>query len=254
MKFIKDFKILKNTAVSGDTFILELQLKEKLPQMFPGQFAEVLISKSKKTFLRRPFSIHDVNTSKNTISLFVKKVGEGTTALSKYKTGEKVNLIFPLGKGFNLTKNKKVLLIGGGCGIAPLLYLAKCLNENKNDIHILLGGRSKEDILETEKFKKSGKVYISTENGSLCEKGLVTQNPVLKNKFDKIYSCGPMPMLKEVAKIAKQKNTECEVSLENTMACGIGVCLCCVVETTKGNQCVCTEGTVFNIKDLIWQI
>ncbi|MFA6923393.1 MAG: dihydroorotate dehydrogenase electron transfer subunit [Bacteroidales bacterium] len=254
MKYIKDFKILKNITISDDTFVLELQLRQKLPIIFPGQFVEVLINKSKNTFLRRPFSIHDVNTSKNTISLFIKKVGEGTEALSKYKVGDIVNIIFPLGKGFNLVKNKKVLLIGGGCGIAPLLYLSKRLNENNNEIHVLLGGRSKEDIIKIKEFKKYGKVYISTENGSLCERGLLTQNSVLKNNFDKIYACGPAPMLKAVAKIAKEKNTECEVSLENIMACGIGACLCCVVETKKGNQCVCTEGPVFNINDLTWQI
>jgi dihydroorotate dehydrogenase electron transfer subunit len=254
MKYIKDFKVISNRAVAKDHAVLELQLQERLPEILPGQFVEVLIDKSKTTFLRRPFSIHDVNTSKTSVSLLIKKVGAGSETLSQVKVGEMVNVIFPLGKGYNLTQNKKVLLIGGGCGIAPLLYLARCLKEKNNDVHVLLGGRSKDDVLETEEFNKFGKIFVSTEDGSSCEKGMVTTNSILKNNFDKIYTCGPEPMLKAVAKIAKEKNIDCEVSLENTMACGIGACLCCVVDTRKGHQCVCTEGPVFNINELKWQI
>ena len=254
MKFINDFTVISNRQVQKDHTILELQLQGTLPVMTPGQFVEVLVDKSKTTFLRRPFSIHDVNKERNTISLLIKTVGAGSAKISEAKPGELVNMIYPLGKGYNLTEKKKVLLIGGGCGIAPLLFLSRCLKERNNDTHILLGGRSKNDVLETEAFINFGSLYISTEDGSSCEKGMVTTNTIMNEKFDKIYACGPDPMLKAVAKIAKQKNTECEVSLENTMACGIGACLCCVVDTQHGNQCVCTEGPVFNINELKWQI
>ena len=250
MKYVKDFKIVDNRVISKDYFILDVQLNEKLGEILPGQFVEVLVDKSKNTFLRRPISIHNVDENKNIISMLIKKVGEGTETLAKYKLNDMLNIVYPLGNGFKLTSNKKVLLVGGGCGIAPLLYLAKKLKDNKNDIHILLGGRSKQDILEFEEFKKFGSVHISTDDGSFCNKGLVTQNPIIQEDFDMIYSCGPEPMLKAVAKIANQKNIECEVSLENTMACGIGACLCCVVDTKEGHLCVCTDGPVFNSNDL----
>jgi len=254
MKHIKDFKVISNRTLEKGHTVLLLQLDGKMPEIFPGQFVEVLVDKSKSTFLRRPFSVHDVDFSKNIISLLIKKVGAGTETLSQIKEGETLNMIFPLGKGFSLSQNKKVLLVGGGCGIAPLLFLARCLKEKNNEVNILLGGRSKSDVLETEAFGKLGKIFVSTEDGSSCEKGMVTTNTVLKNSFDKIYACGPEPMLKAVAKIARERNTDCEVSLENTMACGVGACLCCVTETVKGNQCVCTEGPVFNINELKWQI
>ena len=156
MKFINDFTVISNRQVQKDHTILELQLQGTLPVMTPGQFVEVLVDKSKTTFLRRPFSIHDVNKERNTISLLIKTVGAGSAKISEAKPGELVNMIYPLGKGYNLTEKKKVLLIGGGCGIAPLLLLSRCLKERNTDNNILLGGRSKNDVLETEAFINFG--------------------------------------------------------------------------------------------------
>ena len=251
-KFIRDFKVIQNKNLNVNHYILALQSSEKLPEILPGQFVEVLIKTCNHTFLRRPFSIHDVNYSENTFSLFVKRVGDGTKELSNIKEGELLNIIFPLGKGFSILVEQNVLLIGGGCGAAPLLYLARILNKNKIKLSILLGGQSKDDISELEEYQKYGEVFISTDDCSLGEPGLVTQHPVLKNNFSKFYACGPLPMMKAVAKLAKEKNIDCEVSLENTMACGIGACLCCVTDTIHGNKCVCTEGPVFNTKELKW--
>lgn len=149
-----------------------------------------------------------------------------------------------------------MLLAGGGCGIAPMLYLARCLHQKKINTTILLGGRTSSDILEVNEFEKYGKVFISTDDGSMGEKGFMTNNSVMHNikSFDRIYCCGPLPMMKVLASIAKENHVDCEVSLENTMACGVGACLCCVTETVQGNKCVCTEGPVFNINQLRWQI
>lgn len=116
----------------------------------------------------------------------------------------------------------------------------------------LLGARSVKDVLEIDEFNALGKVNISTEDGSLGEKGLVTLHSAWQNTYDMVYCCGPLPMMKAVAKICRENNIECEVSLENMMACGLGACLCCVEKTVKGNICVCTEGPVFNINSLTW--
>jgi len=254
-KLIQDLKVIKNKQLNQDNYLLELEAKNDFPDILPGQFVEVLVDDAANTFLRRPFSIHDVDKNKKTISLFVKIVGEGTRTLCEIKEGRFVNLIYPLGNSFSITDDKNVLLIGGGCGIAPLLYLAKYLfNENIKPV-ILIGAKSKNDILQVNEYKKYGEVFLTTEDGSIGEKGLVINHSILNSKsfnFSKIYCCGPELMMKAVAKYSKEKNIDCEVSLENTMACGIGACLCCVTETIHGNKCVCTDGPVFNIKELKW--
>jgi dihydroorotate dehydrogenase electron transfer subunit len=117
----------------------------------------------------------------------------------------------------------------------------------------LLGARTQEDLLQLSQFQRYGEVYITTEDGSMGEKGFVTQHSILQNaSFDRISVCGPKPMMQAVAKYARQKEVPCEVSLENLMACGLGACLCCVEKTIRGNVCVCKEGPVFNINDLTW--
>jgi dihydroorotate dehydrogenase electron transfer subunit len=256
-KYIQDFKVLINKKLNDQNTVLVLQPEDKLPEINAGQFVEVLVENSPSTFLRRPFSIHNVDYQENTISLFIKVAGIGSEKLTQTKVGESLNLIFPLGNGFSIPNEGITLLIGGGCGIAPLLYLAKCLSENGVEPYIILGGKTENDIFEVHEYSKYGTVLITTDNGTLGEKGFVTTHSIFHDneiKFDKIYTCGPDIMMKAVAKMAKLKGIDCEVSLENTMACGIGACLCCVTETIEGNKCVCIEGPVFNVNDLKWQI
>jgi dihydroorotate dehydrogenase electron transfer subunit len=254
-KTIHNMHVCRNTKLNENYFVLELLAPEKIDTIKPGQFVEVLVEGSPGTFLRRPISINDYDSVKNTITLLIKIVGDGTRQLSHVKAGGKINMVYPLGNGFTIKKSIKPLLIGGGCGIAPLLYLARFLKQNNEEPVMLLGGKCCDDVLLLEEFMKYGEVHITTEDCSIGEKGFVTQHSILeKHNFDIIYTCGPEPMMKAVAKMAIDKNTECEVSLENTMACGIGACLCCVTDTINGNVCVCTEGPVFNIKQLKWQI
>lgn len=257
MKKINDLIVSKVECLSNDTFLLDLCSDEKLPEILPGSFAEIKIDKANDVFLRRPFSIHDVDYNKNIISFFVKVVGDGTAQLAKYEKGEKLNVIFPLGNSFSLPKEKDVLIIGGGSGIAPLKFIGKFFKQNDINTDFLIGGRTNDDIFLVDDLLKFGKVFITTEDGSLGEKGLITEHSVFSDndfKYKMIYTCGPDPMMKAVAEFASQNNIDCEVSLENTMACGIGACLCCIVDTKEGNKCVCTDGPVFNIKELKWQI
>ena len=150
---------------------------------------------------------------------------------------------------------KQVLIIGGGSGVAPFLLLGKKLKELGTKMTFLIGGRSAKDILLTDRLAAYGDVLITTEDGSKGETGMVTDHSIIGgrlNDFDKIYTCGPDAMMKAIAKLARDNKIDCEASLENMMACGFGACLCCVVDTTQGNLCVCTEGPVFNILDLAW--
>ncbi len=257
-KYILDLTVIDNVKPHTNYVLLKMTHESALPAMLPGQFVELRIDGSPTTFLRRPISINYIDKEKNEIWFLIQLVGDGTRQLSKVKKGDKINCILPLGNGFTLPEAntpKKYLLIGGGVGTAPLLYLGEQLASNGNQPTFLLGARSAQDLLELDHFQKLGDVYTTTEDGSYGEKGFVTQHSILSSeKFDMIYTCGPKPMMMSVAKFAKANDIECEVSLENKMACGIGACLCCVENTTEGHLCVCKDGPVFNIKQLLWQI
>lgn len=256
-KYISDWKIIDNIRLNTNYCLLKLQLDSPLPDIYPGQFVQVLVEDSPSTFLRRPISVHFVDYKKRELWLLVQIVGKGTEKLSQLTPGSLLNLVYPLGNSFSIPAetNKDLLLIGGGVGTAPLLYLGSYLKAKGFAPSFLLGARTDKDILQLDEFKQYGEVYITTEDGSLGEKGFVTNHSVLLNaSFDKLYTCGPKPMMVAVSRYAKEFNVDCEVSLENMMACGIGACLCCVEKTKKGNTCVCTEGPVFNIKELTWQI
>lgn len=256
MKYLKDFTIASVERPHSRYVLLKLQSSDELPEIKPGQFVEVKVEGSPATFLRRPISINFVDHANNQLWLLIQIVGEGTKTLSELQVGDKLNLLFPLGNGFTAAKDEEtVLLVGGGVGVAPLLEYGKYLKENGCKPIFLLGARTKNDLLELDLFGKYGEVFITTEDGTEGEKGFVTQHSVLnEKKFNRISTCGPKPMMVAVAKYAKANGVECEVSLENMMACGLGACLCCVEKTVKGNVCVCKEGPVFNINDLTWQI
>lgn len=253
-----DMTVVENTALGSLYALLKLTPADNttLPDIAPGQFVQMEVSDSKTTYLRRPISVNFVDYDKNQLWLLIRKAGEGTRHLAQCTEGFIINVILPLGKGFTVPENdkyKKLLLVGGGVGVAPLLYLGKKLSDAGFKPEFLLGARSASDLLMLDEFEAIGKVHISTEDGSKGQKGLVTTNTVFEQDIDIIYCCGPMPMMKAVAAIAKTKSTECEVSLENKMACGLGACLCCVEKTTEGhNLCVCTEGPVFNSSKLPW--
>ena len=230
---------------------------QPLPDMLPGQFAQLQIEGSKQTFLRRPISIHFVDKKQNQVWFLVQTVGEGTRQLARMQAGDRLNVILPLGNGFTMPADAsaRVLLVGGGVGVAPLLYMGALMREKGLEPTFLLGARSAGDLLQLDKFRTLGRVFVTTEDGSEGEKGFVTQHSLLQQeKFTQISVCGPKPMMVAVARYAKSAGIPCEVSLENMMACGLGACLCCVEDTEMGNVCVCKEGPVFDIKKLKWQI
>lgn len=254
-KRVEDLAVTENRRLTDSFFVLKVHSTEGLPEIRPGQFVQALVTESTATFLRRPLSVHDVDYAANTISLLVQIAGPGTERLSRLKPGEKLNLIYPLGNAFTLpSAGERVLLTGGGCGMAPLLYLARKISETGVKPHFALGFRNRSRILEHDEFKKLGPVWLSTEDGSEGQKGFVTDIPAFRDEtWDRVYCCGPEPMMKAVAALCRKRAIFCEVSLENLMACGMGICLCCIVPTTSGNLCSCTDGPVFNINDLKWQ-
>lgn len=255
-KYILDLKVASSESPRPGYVLLKLTDSKPLPPMVPGQFAELKVEGSDVTFLRRPISINNVDEEKNEVWFLIHVVGEGTRRLSELRTGDRLNVVMPLGRGFTFPeKDQQMLLVGGGVGTAPLLYMGKKMSEAGLRPVFLLGGRTAGDLMQLDLFGLYGDVYVTTEDGSMGEKGFVTQHSVLRQmKFDRIATCGPKPMMQAVARYAKSVNAECEVSLENMMACGVGACLCCVEKTTEGHLCVCKEGPVFNINRLLWQI
>ncbi|MGL4780032.1 MAG: dihydroorotate dehydrogenase electron transfer subunit [Bacteroidales bacterium] len=258
-KNVLDMIVIDNQVLSNNYFLLKLtpaDSSQELPYAEAGQFVEIRVDKSPTTFLRRPISINFIDFENNELWLLIQKVGDGTKALSQLKVSDSLNIIYPLGNSFGLPdiQTSKLVLIGGGVGVAPMLYLGKVLFEKGFTPDFLLGFRSSDDIVLLEEFRKYGNVHITTEDGSYGEKGYVTNHTVLQQPIQKIFTCGPKPMMMAVAKFAKPNSIECEVSLENTMACGFGVCLCCVEKTTEGHVCVCSDGPIFNIDKLTWQI
>lgn len=254
MKKIQEFKVKEYKWLNDSSYIIVLQSPDAIPEIEPGNFAELEVPNAADVFLRRPISVLDVNYDEKTLSFYIKVIGKGTKKLGELNIGQPLSMIYPLGNSFTVNGSRKALIVAGGSGIAPFILLGRELQKNNVDVTFLFGARSSDEIVLTDEFSKYGEIICTTEDGSLGEKGLVTHHTVFKNDFpfDMIYTCGPDPMMKAISRIAEEKNTNCEASLENMMACGFGACLCCVTETTSGNLCVCTEGPVFDTKVLKW--
>ena len=254
MKQIINLSLVEQPRRYGEKYAL-LRLaptdNTPLPEAAPGAFVQIAVDVP-GVFLRRPISVCDIDH--NVLTLLVRDAGEGTHRLVCASKGDCFNVVMPLGHGFTLPSDPdtRVLLAGGGVGVAPLLYLGKKLKERGISPTFIQGARSAKDLLLTDEFAELGRVEVTTDDGSRGVHGVVTDHPVFAEDFDMIYCCGPSPMMRAVCRVAREKGIEAEVSLENMMACGLGACLCCVEKTVKGNVCVCTEGPVFNIKELTW--
>src|SRR5690554_915333 len=214
-----DFTIRSNQVLNDQNHLIKVSPADEraLPTMYPGQFVQILVDNSPQVFLRRPISINFVDYDNNELWLLIQRVGEGTRKICEARPGDTMNLIYPLGNSFTLPDKKgRFLLVGGGVGTAPLLFLGKELHDRQQEVHFLLGGRSEKDILQRDHFEQYGSLHCTTEDGTLGEKGFVTHHSVLKDQnFDFIFTCGPKPMMVAVAQYSLEKSTPCEASLEN---------------------------------------
>lgn len=236
-------KVVKNIEIADELYLLVLSGASYLK---PGQFLQVQVP---GYTLRRPFCAADYDFEKKELSIIYKALGGGTKAMAKFEVGQEVDILNCLGNGFDLSLAEKPLLIGGGVGIVPLYYLAKKLHEEGKEIVSVLGYPCKNQCFFLDEFSKLGKVYVSTDDGSLGVKGNVMD--VLKKEnilYDYFYACGPPVMFKALSKWA----TNGQVSLESKMGCGFGACMGCSIITKNGFKRVCKEGPVFNIDELIF--
>ncbi|MFC1804318.1 dihydroorotate dehydrogenase electron transfer subunit [Candidatus Omnitrophota bacterium] len=265
---IRDVRIVKNLKIKQDYYKLILKAPQISRLGRPGQFINLRVNNGCQPLLRRPFSIHNITDS--SVEILYEVVGQATKILSKRKKGAQVNIIGPLGNGFIYrtphAARRTPILVAGGMGVAPLLFLAEKLRRGypRAEITVLIGARSKQEVFCEKEFNLLGcSVKISTDDGTRGFKGRVTGllRNVLCSKSDPrrpvrpavIFACGPRMMLEEVSRLSALHRVPAQVSLEEHMACGIGACLGCAVNTKDGFKRACKEGPVFDARQIIWR-
>lgn len=236
--------------LSDNIYDFKVKSAELAANARAGQFLHILCGGN--SYLRRPVSICEIVDSEHIRFIFQVK-GEGTTALAKTNVGDTIDVLGPLGNGFSFDECENAIVIGGGIGIFPLLEVTKILGKKAI---VLLGFRSEDNIILEDEFTKyTDKIFLATEDGSCGFKGYITDllKRILEtNKIDKIYSCGPMPMMKAVASVAAEKHIATQVSLEERMGCGIGACVTCTCNVNGGRKRVCKDGPVFSASEVDW--
>jgi len=260
MQFYKELaEIISREQVAGDTFRFTVKAPGIASTSRPGQFVMVRTGEGLDPLLRRPFSIHQVADG-GLVQILFKVIGKGTQALADMESGRNMDILGPIGHGFTLANDSQHFLVGGGIGIAPLLFLARRILKKSEpfSVRVFLGARTKEEIVFlAEEFESMGlSVETTTEDGSFGKQGLVTElmRDLQQEKPVMIYGCGPYPMLRAVANICRKNSWGCQVSLETMMACGLAACLGCAVQRAdmKGYVHVCKDGPVFDMDDVAW--
>jgi len=250
-----DAQVLLNQALTQDTFSMTVHAPEIAENVHPGQFAMIYLTNG-ELLLPRPISFSDAG--EDTVTFVYQVVGAGTKVMSCITSGEKIKILGPLGKGFFIGSNsktpqKKVAIVGGGIGVAPLVMLAKHMLTKDTCVDAYLGFRNNPTL--TEMFENyANNTFISTEDGSVGHKGNILEVVKSQNtQYDEILACGPRPMLDALAEYANSQNIPCQLSMEERMACGIGTCVGCVLQINGTYLRICTEGPVFYSDSLTHQ-
>lgn len=249
-KIVRDAKVLAQQELASHVFFLVVEAPEIARQAKAGQFVQLRILSGDFT-LRRPVGVAAVDPRKGSVAFIYRVVGRGTKALSALMPGERVNVLGPLGHGFAM-KYQRPLIVGGGMGLSPLLYYADAM---KGRADVLMGGKTTDELFWTKLFDDlTQQMFLTTDDGSMGTKGFTTTAlpEILETgDYDVVVTCGPEIMMRGVAKIAKEHGLPCEVSLEKRMACGLGACLSCSIDTTDGQRKkVCKDGPVFPAEEV----
>ncbi len=245
------FKVLENRSLNGRDYLLKVKVdKELILKVKPGQFGMVQVRPSLQfdPLLRRPLGIFDLEG--DSVSFLYRVYGRGTELLTRLTPKEEVEILMPLGSSIP-EKGSRYLFIAGGIGIGGVFLGAKLFKEKGKEVLILYGERNRESLSALsfiEKYSIDSVIY--TEDGSFGKKGLITQDLSLYKDWTWI-ACGPTPMLKAVKEIAEELSVECYLSLDRRMACGVGACLGCTVETVYGYKRCCVEGPIFKADEVI---
>lgn len=254
-------KLVKKEQLKQDIYKFSVQAKEITEIAKPGQFIEIRITEQVEPFLRRPISIYNIDKQNGILEFIFQVKGNGTEILAKREEGQSVDIIGPLGNGtFEFNKYKNISIIGGGIGVFPLYELSKQAKQQGKKVNTYLGFRDKDFVVLENEFKKvSDNLILSTDNGTYGKSGFAIdflKEDAKEQKPDCIYACGPLPMLRAVKKFAEESNIDCQVSLEEKMGCGIGVCVGCAVKKANSSKevpeyyGVCKAGPVFDAKEV----
>jgi len=249
------FKVVSNEKLCPRFYRLSIDAKSIKNKILPGQFIHIRVKNGLEPFFRRPFSVY---RAKNHVEIFYEAIGRGTDIMADMKKGDNVDVLGPLGEPFTLpSKNiKHVVMVAGGIGIAPFLILSDVLKRKKLKMTLLYGGRSRGHVYPMREFKANGSlVHVATDDGSIGVKGRVSKLfSKIKSKGEEtfIYTCGPTPMMASVQKFAKQKHIQGEAACEELMACALGACLGCSIQTKAGYKTVCYDGPVFDLHQVIF--
>jgi len=251
-------EILAVKAVSQHYYLLTLMAPRLARSVRPGQFVQVRVADGLDPLLRRPFSVHDWDAKQGTVALLVQVRGKGSKMLADKRPGERLDVLGPLGRGFEISETKgRALLVGGGIGAAPLWSLARQLKDKTWDLTVLLGASADSLLVKAVDFSHLANTIIATDDGSAGIKGKITKLlPLAASDYNQVYACGPKPMLAALAVWTKAAGFPLQVSLDEVMACGMGVCLGCA-QPVKHNKSVnyakvCTQGPVFDADEVVW--
>jgi dihydroorotate dehydrogenase electron transfer subunit len=255
--FLGGCRVIGNDEIGEETYLMELECEEIAREVQPGQFVHIRVRKSLDPFLRRPFSVHDAEAGN--FKLIYDVVGRGTRILSEMPSGAAVDVLGPLGKGFDTGKKSDVFcLVAGGMGIAPLLFLAKRMKEKTDRLIAFIGAGTRPKLFGSSSLRSMGiEVFTATDDGSEGFQGLVTELFVRvvdrrELKGVTLFACGPKEMLSCLAKISSDRGFDGQASLEELMACGVGACLGCAVRLRDGRYgMVCKDGPVFDLDEVV---
>ena len=254
-------KLIKKEEIIKDVYKFSVQAGEIVKLSKPGNFIEIRVSNQTEPFLRRPISIYNLDKENGILEFIFQIKGNGTNLLAQKEVGDEIDIIGPLGFGtFKIQDYNKIAIIGGGIGIFPLYELVKQAKEQGKNVDCYLGFRNKDFVMLENEFKNvTDNLTITTDDGTYAKKGFAIdylKEDMQKEKYDCIYACGPIPMLRAVQQYANDNNINAQISLEEKMGCGLGVCLGCAVKTAKSPKeapeyfHVCKGGPVFNAKDV----
>jgi len=248
-------RITANTEPMPQSYLIWLEAPQIAPQAKPGQFVMVRCGEKDEHPLRRPLSIHQREGNK--IALLFSVVGGGTQWLSQHQPGEKLDLLGPLGNGFNIyPESQNLLLVAGGIGIAPLRFLADEAVRQGLSVTLLYGTASAAQLYPS-KLLPEVRLVTATEDGTVGEKGMITDLlPDFIKDADQLFACGPLAMYRNMADNypqLEQAGKSTQISLEVRMGCGLGVCYGCTVKTKNGLRQVCKDGPVFELNDILWE-
>ena len=252
--FLEDCLILENKHIAGQNYLMRLKSEKAVEASKAGQFF-MLKCENRIYTLRRPISLHYADKEKKELEFYYEVKGGGTKEFAQMKAGETINIQGPLGHGFSTDmEGKELMVVGGGMGMAPMKLLIEVLKKN-NRVTFIAGGRNAEAVEILSNFNLDGVgLHVTTDDGSAGAKGnvIVKMEELMQSKkFDMVFTCGPHKMMEAVAKTSAKYNTECEVSLEERMACGVKACVGCSIKTKAGMKKVCHDGPVFKAETIV---